>query len=167
MTEAQIASLDHSHALKTVKLSWQKLESQREKLPSTFYVKLWELEPRTKALFAKIPIKGQGLKLISLFDMVVYGLEDVETMKSKLANIAKTHAAVGVEQYMFQPFEEAFYYTLKTLLGTDFTHKEKAAWKYVLDHLVMIAKAGLDEEKTVLDEMNSTHIVQTSSNRGW
>ncbi|MCL9782052.1 globin domain-containing protein [Vibrio sp. S4M6] len=107
--------------------SFAKVEPIAEQAAEIFYNKLFEYDPKLRALF-KSDLKGQGQKLMSTLSVAVKGLDDLESLIPVLEQLAKRHVAYGVTVDDYTPVGNALLYTLKTGLGNDFDDKTRQAW---------------------------------------
>mmetsp|Transcript_11126 Transcript_11126/g.15145 ORF Transcript_11126/g.15145 Transcript_11126/m.15145 type:complete len:223 (+) Transcript_11126:10-678(+) len=151
--------LQETRYTQIVSRTWIELTPHVAKFPFIFYNKFWEIDPTTKPLFAGKAIKTQGDKLVKLFQMVVDGLEDLDTLRPTLEMLARKHVAVGVQPGMFEPLGIALIGTLEQLLGKRFTQEVREAWSYVYNNLADKMKLVVEEEynKMHKKEISKTH----------
>lgn len=116
-----------------VKSSWDKVLPISETAAVLFYGKLFELDPDLKPLF-KGDLKEQGKKLMTMLDVVVKGLDNLETIIPAARASGARHAGYGVKDKDYDTVASALLWTLGEGLGDSFDDELKEAWTtaYVL-----------------------------------
>jgi hemoglobin-like flavoprotein len=110
-----------------VKLSWAKVLPISETAAELFYGKLFELDPELKPLF-KGDLKEQGKKLMTMLDVVVNELDNLESIIPAAKASGARHAAYGVKDEDYNTVASALLWTLDQGLGDNFTDELKQAW---------------------------------------
>lgn len=110
-----------------VKSSFQKVLPLSETAADLFYGKLFELDPSLRPLF-KGDIKEQGRKLMDMLDVLVQGLDKLQTILGAVQKLGKSHVAYGVQSEHYKTVGTALLWTLEQGLGKDFTAETKQAW---------------------------------------
>lgn len=110
-----------------VKSSWDKVLPISEVAATLFYGKLFELDPELKPLF-KGDLQEQGKKLMNMLDVVVKGLDNLETIIPAAKASGARHAGYGVKVKDYDTVAEALLWTLGQGLGDSFDEELKDAW---------------------------------------
>lgn len=110
-----------------VKSSFQKVLPISETAADLFYGKLFELDPSLRSLFTG-DMKEQGRKLMDMLDVLVQGLDKLQTILGAVQKLGKSHVAYGVQNKHYETVGAALLWTLEQGLGKDFTAETKQAW---------------------------------------
>lgn len=110
-----------------IKSSWDKVLPISEVAAVLFYGKLFELDPELKPLF-KGDMQEQGKKLMTMLDVVVKGLDNLETIIPAARASGVRHAGYGVKDQDYDTVAEALLWTLAEGLGDSFDTELKEAW---------------------------------------
>lgn len=110
-----------------IKSSWEKVLPISEVAAVLFYGKLFELDPALKPLF-KGDLTEQGKKLMTMLDVVVKGLDNLETIIPAAQASGARHAGYGVKNKDYDTVAEALLWTLAEGLGDIFDDELKEAW---------------------------------------
>lgn len=132
--------------LQLVLQSLTEIQLLADKITRDFYKHLFEIAPATQGLF-KGDMKRQGSMFITTLSLAVNGLSKVEDIQPAVWTLGERHASYGVTPEYFQPFREAFLWTLEHHLGDKFTPELKSAWTEAFDALstAMMARIGKQE----------------------
>ncbi|WP_278369464.1 globin family protein [Pseudoalteromonas lipolytica] len=110
-----------------VQNSFKKVAPIADDAAAIFYAKLFEYDPKLKALF-KSDLRSQGKKLMMTLGIAVKGLDNLDELVPVLEQLARKHIDYGVSVDDYTPVGNALLYTLKTGLGDDFTPECRKAW---------------------------------------
>lgn len=110
-----------------IKLSWNNVLPISETAAELFYGKLFELDPELKPLF-KGDLKEQGKKLMTMLDVVVKGLDNIESIIPAARASGARHAGYGVKDEDYNTVASALLWTLDKGLGDEFSDEVKQAW---------------------------------------
>ena len=126
-----------------VKESWEKVLPIQETAAELFYGRLFDMYPEVKPLF-KGDMKEQGKKLMTMLNMAVNGLDNLDALIKPLEESGKAHKDYGVKAEDYNKVADAFLWTLGQGLGDAFTDDVKQAWivAYTTVAGVMIDGAG-------------------------
>ena len=113
--------------IRLVKSSFQKVLPISETAADLFYGRLFELDPSLRPLF-KGDIKEQGRKLMDMLDILVQGLDKLQTITGAVQKLGKSHVGYGVQSKHYETVGAALLWTLEQGLGKDFTAETKQAW---------------------------------------
>ena len=111
-----------------IKTSW-KIFRQME--PTTigdlFYGHLLHKNPSVASIF-KYSLKRQSILLIDFLNAVILRLEEVQSMKAKIKELAETYAGYGIIPKYYPFIEEALLFTLKRGIGKDWNTEIEIEW---------------------------------------
>lgn len=149
MTPAQI---------RLVRNSFTKIEPIATQIGSTFYNKLFYMEPSTRSLF-KGDMAAQhakfmsvinelvSLHLRSLISLPVTLLNNSEAAMPAIHALGQRHAHWGVSPAHFDLMRKALMETLHEVLGAEFTPQTSEAWQAAFDLMANVMKKGLENEQ--------------------
>lgn len=115
------------HQIRLVQSSFAKVEPISDTAAELFYAKLFEYDPKLKALF-KGDMRQQGRKLMSLLKIAVNGLNNLGALVPALEKLAVQHLDYGVSVHDYTPVGNALLHALSVGLGDDFTPEVRTAW---------------------------------------
>jgi len=110
-----------------VQSTWKQVFPIQEQAATLFYDKLFQSDPAIKNLF-KGNMKEQGKKLMTMINVAVNGLTQLDTIVPALQELGKRHAKYGVKDAHYATVGAALLWTLEQGLGTAFTVEAKQAW---------------------------------------
>ena len=118
MNAKQIALIHHS---------FEQLVPAAEQLATTFYQRLFELDPTLQPLFQH-DIALQGRKFMTMLAVVVRGLDALDRLLPDVENLGRRHVAYGVSDTHYQIVEVALLWAIQEQLGVHWTSAVGAAW---------------------------------------
>jgi hemoglobin-like flavoprotein len=98
-----------------------------DEVASTFYQRLFELDPTLRPLF-RGEIHQQGAKLMTVLALAVRGLDRPETIVAAVRRLGERHVHYGVQPHHYATVGEALLWTLGHIFGPAFTADVAAAW---------------------------------------
>lgn len=110
-----------------VRASFAKVAPIASPAAAMFYKRLFETDPKLKALF-KGDMTEQGYKLMSMIGFVVGNLHRIEEIIPAIQDLARRHSGYGVTAKDYDTVGSALIWTLEQGLGADFTPPVRAAW---------------------------------------
>jgi hemoglobin-like flavoprotein len=111
-----------------VRDTWKRFEPKAAEHARFFYDKLFELDPETKAMFARPNMDIQRHRLMETLGMLVSELDDAERLVSDLVVLGRRHGAYGVRDSDYDAAGVALLWTLERALGPEFTAEARSAW---------------------------------------
>jgi len=133
MTPEQIRLVQHSFA---------KVAPIAEDAAVLFYDRLFTMDPSLRSLF-KGDMKEQGKKLMTMLNIAVAGLSDLDKIVPAVQQLGRRHTGYNVKPEHYATVGEALLWTLEQGLGDAFTAEVKDAWAtvYGIVSKTMIAAA--------------------------
>ena len=110
-----------------VKDSWAKVLPIQETAAELFYGRLFDQYPEVKPYF-KGDMKEQGKKLMSMINIAVNGLDNLESLVDPVKDLGKRHTDYGVKEEDYAKVGASLLWTLEQGLGEGFTPDVKDAW---------------------------------------
>ncbi|HYM00912.1 MAG TPA: globin family protein [Blastocatellia bacterium] len=104
-----------------------------------FYDRLFELDPTLRALF-KSDMREQQRKLMQMLEVVVKGLDNLDTLIPAVEALGKRHVSYGVTEDHYETVGRALIDTLETGLGSKFTPNVREAWMAAYGLLASVMK---------------------------
>ncbi|HXC30259.1 MAG TPA: globin family protein [Stellaceae bacterium] len=125
-----------------VQSSFAKVTPIADQAAASFYGRLFETAPETRALFHG-DMTLQGQKLMGAITTVVTNLDNLGAVVPVAQELAKRHVGYGVRPEHYAPVGAALLWTLEQGLGGDFTVDVSTAWAaaYGALSMAMIAAA--------------------------
>lgn len=117
-----------------VRKSFSLIHPKGFEVADLLYKKLFELEPKTAALF-RGDMKDQKEKLMRMLQIAIEDIDNHAELQPKLFNLGRIHHSFGIEGHQFMSFQESLLHALRTVLGKDFTQEVEDAWKAVYLYL--------------------------------
>lgn len=116
-----------THQKSLVQSNFKKVAPIADDAAAIFYAKLFDYDPKLRALF-KTDLKDQGKKLMMTLGVAVKGLDNLDELVPVLQKLARKHIDYGVTVDDYTPVGNALLYTLKKGLGNEFTPECREAW---------------------------------------
>jgi hemoglobin-like flavoprotein len=110
-----------------VQESWRKVVPVKEAAARLFYMKLFELDPTMRGMFA-CDEGQQGKKFIQMTTAAVRGLDRLDALLPVVRDLGVRQAACGVHDEHYGTVAIALLWTLDQCLGKSFTPQVKSAW---------------------------------------
>lgn len=127
-----------------IKESFAAMGGEAERAAAHFYARLFESQPRLRALFAE-DLSAQRRRLMEMISVAVTHLDQAEALLPVLRDLGRRHAAYGVREEDYAPVGSALLATLEELLGPRFNTEVRQAWAVAYGVLSAAMRSGLDE----------------------
>ncbi|MDP9191886.1 MAG: protein kinase [Acidobacteriota bacterium] len=111
-----------------VQTSFELVAARKEEAAALFYMKLFEIAPEVRPLFASTDIRVQGEMLMNMLATAVRGLDRLDELKPALADLGRRHAAYGAQIPHYAVVEACLLHTVETIAGSGFNLDVKLAW---------------------------------------
>lgn len=115
---------DQIHLLRK---SFGRVEEQAQVAALVFYRRLFELNPKLRALF-KTDIESQAAKLMDMLGLALSLTSRPGALETELLESGKRHAGYGAREDDYATVGEALIGMLDEVLGKDFTQATRDAW---------------------------------------
>jgi len=110
-----------------VRRSFTQISLVAEAAGSSFYRRLFELDPALRALF-KGDLQEQARKLMHVLGLAVGWLDQPEMLVPAIEALGRRHAVYGVKSEHYRTVGQALILTLNDALGDAFTAEVRDAW---------------------------------------
>jgi hemoglobin-like flavoprotein len=110
-----------------VQTTWEQVVPISEQAAALFYSRLFELDPALKPLF-KADITEQGKKLMTMINVAVRGLNDLNKLVPAVQELGRRHVGYGVAEKHYDTVGAALLWTLEKGLGAAYTPEVQEAW---------------------------------------
>jgi hemoglobin-like flavoprotein len=126
--------------LLTIRTTFEVAAREPHATAARFYANLFTLDPSLRALFHG-DMRGQGEKLISMLQMVVSNLENLERLLPTVRQLGQRHGGYGVKDEHYATVGTALIQALQQASGPAWTPEAHNAWSkaYELLASTMIA----------------------------
>ena len=129
--------------LELVRASYATLPDGGAAMAADFYRYLFELAPRTRALFATEP-DAMAVKFSAELAAIVEAITSYETFAPRVSELAVRHNGYGVRPQHYRTVGQALIRALAAHLDEDWDEELEAAWRraYNLVSELMMTAAG-------------------------
>jgi nitric oxide dioxygenase len=110
-----------------VRASFAAVAPAADDVAATFYARLFEVAPETRAMFAG-DLRSQGRKLMTMIGTVVWSLDNLPPLLAVVDSLGRRHAGYGVRDDHYATVGEVLLWTLERGLGERFTPATRDAW---------------------------------------
>jgi hemoglobin-like flavoprotein len=111
-----------------VRENWIRLQPVVPRVASTFYQRLFELDPAARQLFRGVSQDDQVEKLTRSITAIVSMLENPEELIPELSRLGRRHQGYGVTDRNYDILGDALLGTLRTTTGSDWNPELQGAW---------------------------------------
>jgi hemoglobin-like flavoprotein len=108
--------------------SWARIEQRGDECATIFYERLFELDPRTQALFAATDMAAQRAKFILMLGSIVRVLDDPDQLVPEGIALGRRHGDYGVRDGDYETVGQALLWMFERALGDDFDEPVRIAW---------------------------------------
>lgn len=109
-----------------------------------FYGRLFQQAPETRPMFRQ-DIAVQGRKLMDMLELLVNGLDHLDTLEPTLRALGQRHAAYGVHEKHYRVVTDALMWSLGVALSDRLPAASKLAWQSILELVSAIMIEGARE----------------------
>ncbi len=119
--------------------SWQSLAADHDRIASTFYERLFEIDRHARELFARTNMVDQRAKVIVMLTDIVCDLDHLDALIPVVVALGRRHREYGVHDADYDRVREALLGAIGSALGDKLTPEVRDAWEeaYTLTASVM------------------------------
>jgi hemoglobin-like flavoprotein len=125
-----------------IETTFTQIAAQADDVAATFYGRLFELFPDTRALF-KGDMQMQYRALMQMLAVAVHSLDRLDSLVPALQDMGRRHASYGVTKEHFLVGGNILLWTLQQKLGSACTLDVLDAWGAVYNLIVDVATANV------------------------
>ncbi|MBA2686249.1 MAG: hemin receptor [Gemmatimonadaceae bacterium] len=114
-----------------VQRSWGTIVARTDSAARMFYARLFELDPRTPAMFANADMEEQERKLMQMLALAINSLSILAELSPAIESLGRRHVAYGVTDEQYETVRQALLYMLSQLLGASFDDPMRRAWNEI------------------------------------
>lgn len=132
--------------IQLIRHGFRQLATDAEGLAADFYVRLFEIAPDLRHLFAT-DLQSQGAKVLRALGRVVHSLDRMDTVFDDIRALGRRHTHYGVQPEHYASVGQALLETIERRLGPSFDAEAKAAWAgayTILSYAMIAAGAEVD-----------------------
>jgi hemoglobin-like flavoprotein len=111
-----------------VQESWALAAADVGGLAARFYARLFDIDPRARALFAHADMAAQRAKITRMLGELVSALDAPDRLVPQVAALGRRHASYGVTDRHYRLVGEALLSALAGALGAALTPEHRSAW---------------------------------------
>lgn len=123
-----------------IRNSWSLMASATDDVSLHFYIRLFELDPSLRSLFASTDMTEQGEKLTSMLGVIVRGVDDLPKLRPTVEALGRRHAEYGVVDQHYDMVGTALLSTFHQVLGPNFSIEARAAWEIAFGEVAALMK---------------------------
>lgn len=131
-----------------VQATWQRVAPIADAAAQSFYDRLFEFDPRIRALFDGVDVDIQRRKLAQALAMVVGSLDRIDTLVPVIEDLGRRHATYGVADAHYETVGLALISTLQQWLGDTWTEEVHAAWVEAFTLVSAVMRTGAAHAST-------------------
>jgi hemoglobin-like flavoprotein len=124
-----------------VQASFASILPIRDQVASSFYERLFALDPAVRALFKGDMKRQRGVLMVAIAT-VIHGLKNQAAIVPLLEELGRRHVGYGVRPEHYPPVGEALVGALAEALGDGFTAEVRRAWIDAYDLIATSMLAG-------------------------
>lgn len=124
-----------------VRQTFPLLREYEVSLALLFYGKLFELDPGARKLFHN-DLSLQSQKLLEMLASVVESLDNLEPLRTRLAELGRKHTEYGVRHEQYETLTTALLWAIAQALGPDFDAATRDAWHHAISTISRAMQAG-------------------------
>lgn len=137
LTDRQIALVEET---------FRAVSPNADAFATTFYARLFEIDPSVRALFAGTFMSLQRRKLMAAIGAIVSGLRFPDEIRPMMESFGARHAEYGVSAAQYASMRAALLQALGETLGARFDAETEAAWSAAYDAVAAMMAAGAAAE---------------------
>lgn len=129
---------------KILQSSFQLAAPHSEELAAIFYETLFKRFPAIKPLFDNTNLDDQKTKLIAALKFIVENVNSPEIYAPLLRSLGQRHVQYGAKLTHYPAVGECLIYSLKKVIGNQWTEKMELTWSQAYDAVsdIMLEGAG-------------------------
>ena len=127
-----------------VKETWKKVVPIADTAAHLFYDRLFDVDPKTRALFEATNFVEQRRKLIQVLASVVRGIDDLEGLLPTLRALGQRHTRYRIEDRHYDTVGDVLLWALEQGLGSAWTPQAKVAWSEAYAIVANVMRSGAD-----------------------
>ena len=132
--------------LELVRASYVTLPDGGAAMAADFYRNLFELAPRTRALFATEP-DAMAVKFSAELAAIVEAITSYETFAPRVRELAVRHVTYGVQPHDYQPVGQALIRALAAHLGEGWDDELEAAWRRAYNLVAELMMEAAEDDR--------------------
>jgi hemoglobin-like flavoprotein len=144
VTVKEISAMTNQE-IQLVQRSFELITPVLESATTTFYNRLFELDPSLRHMF-RSPQEEQARKLAHVLTVVVKGLSKLEQILPAVQQLGRRHSSYGVRPEHYSTVGAALLWTLQSGLGEAFTSEVRDAWVSAYALLSSTMQRAAEEE---------------------
>jgi hemoglobin-like flavoprotein len=125
-----------------IRESWREMEPHAAEFADLFYVRLFEVAPEVRAMFALADMDAQKRKFVDMLAEIVRVLDDPARLVGEVAASGSRHLDYGVQDRHYDIVGSALLWTLGQALGERFTPELREAWRETYGLLAAVMRRG-------------------------
>jgi hemoglobin-like flavoprotein len=112
-----------------VRETWSRLKPAADRMATTFYARLFDIDPDVRERFSGVDMGTQRQKFMEMMDGIVRVLDEPGQLVSELAASGRRHVQYGATRRGYESIGAALLWSIERELGADFTPSVRDAWR--------------------------------------
>jgi|GEM_PF-619633 len=125
---AEVSDFERPDVNLLVQSTFEQLEGRWPEFASTFYERLFALDPNVEPLFSHVDMQAQRSMLMEVLATAIRGLDNLEALIPTLRDLGARHVAYGARNSHYKQVGRALIESLEQFLGAAFTPEVHLAW---------------------------------------
>lgn len=126
--------------------SFNALAPKADELATVFYDRLFSLHPGVRSMFPT-DMAAQKMKLMDSIAMVIKGLRDPSSFRSKLHELGQKHADVGTKTEHYPLVWDAMLWSMAKVAGPAWTPTLETEWRRALQLISAMMLDGVKAKR--------------------
>jgi hemoglobin-like flavoprotein len=111
-----------------IRSSWSALEPIADEVTTSFYARVFELDPGLRGLFSYTDMDRQREQVLQMLAVVVRYIDRLDQIMPEIDALGRRHAGYGVAPEHFATIGSALLWAFERGLGDTFTQETAFAW---------------------------------------
>lgn len=111
-----------------IRSSWNALEPRADEVTTSFYARVFELDPSLRVLFSYTDMDRQRAQLMQMLAVVVRHIDRLEGIMPEVDALGRRHAGYGVAPEHFATIGSAMLWAFARGIPETFTQETAFAW---------------------------------------
>jgi hemoglobin-like flavoprotein len=132
---------------KLVRDTWKQVMPIADTVSELFYRRLFQIDPRTRELFAATDMFVQRKKLLQTLGFAISGLDNLDLLLPTVEDLGRRHVHYGITDAHYDLVGSALLWTLEQGLGPAWTPEVEEAWAEVYGLISAVMRGAAERER--------------------
>jgi nitric oxide dioxygenase len=136
-----------------IRSSWSALEPRADEVTTSFYARVFELDPGLRALFAYTDMDRQRAQVMQMLAVVVRYIDRLDQIMPEVDALGRRHAGYGVAPEHFATIGSALLWAFERALPDTFDQDTAFAWADAYRRLSSAMIAAAQHAEATADQL--------------